>query len=237
MRRNDVPDPLGHLLDEDGAPLRDVADDLRAMFVEDPDPAVATVHLARIVETAAEHAHQAPVPPTLGQQWRRRAAHVFGLTTVKLALGAGIAVAATSGLAATGNLPDPVQRVVSDSVARIGVHWPAPPAAEIDPPAGTTPPDADDAGPVAPPATPPPPDDAASPPVSPTPALDEASPTTSIPEPLPTPSFVPSPEAPTPTPPVAPGPPEEPSSDPPGPPVREPSPATSHPAPQPDEAR
>lgn len=88
---------------------------------------VAQRHLAEITALAAEHGHAvatAPVPT-----WRSRMRRLAGLTIVKVAAGAGVAAAATTGgLAAGGHLPDRVQAVVADGADWIGIDLPRPAA-------------------------------------------------------------------------------------------------------------
>lgn len=85
---------------------------------------VARTHIDAITVLATTHAHRAPAPAA---GWRMRVRRVAGLTVVKVALGAGVAAAATTGgLAATGNLPDSVQQVVSDGARRVGIQIPQP---------------------------------------------------------------------------------------------------------------
>lgn len=84
---------------------------------------VVHAHLDAITALAAAHAHRAPV---VAGGWRVRLRRVAGLTAAKVALGAGVAAAATGGLAATGNLPDSVQQVVSDGAGRVGIQLPQP---------------------------------------------------------------------------------------------------------------
>jgi hypothetical protein len=114
------PREIDRLLAEDGQPpvdsrvrslLRTLRDDLR----RPPSDEVAERHLARIFE-AARHA---PERLTL----RGRAAHfmtrLMAATTVKVVIGATAAVAATSGIAATVNVPDPVQQIANVVVRTI----------------------------------------------------------------------------------------------------------------------
>lgn len=123
---------------------------------------IAHAHLDAITALAATHTHQASVP-AVPAGWRTRLRRVVGLTAVKVALGAGVAAAATTGgLAATGNLPGPVQQVVSDGARRVGIQLPQPsdpPAAEDQPdePQGT-----EEVVPTPPAPPPPPPTDDAS---------------------------------------------------------------------------
>ncbi len=86
---------------------------------------VAARHLAAITALAAEHVHGAARPPA--PTWRSRMRRVAGLTIVKVAVGAGVAAAATTGgLAAGGNLPDPVQGAVADGASWVGIDLPRP---------------------------------------------------------------------------------------------------------------
>jgi hypothetical protein len=86
---------------------------------------VAEQHLAAITALATEHAHVAARPPS--PTWRSRMRRVAGLTIVKVAVGAGVAAAATTGgLAAGGHLPAPVQDAVADGVGWIGIDLPRP---------------------------------------------------------------------------------------------------------------
>lgn len=66
--------------------------------------------------------------PTAGPRRRRRGRRVLALTTAQLVLlGGAAAAAATGGLAATGSLPAPVQQVVHEVGARVGIGVPAAP--------------------------------------------------------------------------------------------------------------
>lgn len=132
-RRND--DELDRLLHAaepgDRAILAEALRTLRADLDERPDPDVAERHLAAITAAAADAAHA----PSAGSAaparapWRARLRRLAGLTAVKVALGVGAAAAATgTGLATTGNLPDPAQRVVADVAERIGIDLPRPDA-------------------------------------------------------------------------------------------------------------
>lgn len=104
------------------AALTTAGDDLASTPVPDE---VAERQLAAIASLAAEHAHTVPAVPAVGTR-PRRVRRVLGLTAVKLGLAAGVAAATTGGLAATGSLPDPVQRVVSDGAGHIGINLPSP---------------------------------------------------------------------------------------------------------------
>lgn len=66
--------------------------------------------------------------PPSDQRRRRRGRRVLALTTAQLVLlGGATAAAATGGLAATGSLPAPVQQVVHEVGARVGIGVPAAP--------------------------------------------------------------------------------------------------------------
>jgi hypothetical protein len=108
-------------------------------LAEAPTDAVASAHLAAIHEAAATHAHAGPTAAVAARPWPVRVRRVLGLTAVKVALGVGVAAAATGGLAAGGNLPDPVQGVVSDGARWFGIEVPPPTPrdrAPIEVPAG-----------------------------------------------------------------------------------------------------
>lgn len=134
------PDHLDRLLSGDGSgndALGAFLATAQRSLTAPPDDATAQRHLTAIVEAAQEHAHQAPlVAPAAGRSWRSRIAQVFGYTATKIAVGVGVAAAATGGLAATDTLPDPVQRAVSTGAAYIGVDFPYPEdrLAELDTP-------------------------------------------------------------------------------------------------------
>lgn len=64
---------------------------------------------------------------TPGRLARRRGRRVLALTTAQLLLLGGATAAATGGLAATGSLPAPVQQVVHEVGARMGIGVPAAP--------------------------------------------------------------------------------------------------------------
>lgn len=87
---------------------------------------VADRHLAAIHAAATEHAHGAAVVVSGTAGLGARVRRVLGLTGVKVALAAGVAAAATGGLAAGGNLPPPAQRVISEGASWFGVHLPSP---------------------------------------------------------------------------------------------------------------
>lgn len=103
--------------------------------LQDVPPDLANGHLAAITSLASEHAHQAPAPALApAPSWGSRLRRVAGLTAFKVAVGAGVAVAGTTGgLAATGHLPAPVQQVVSDGAGWFGLDLPAPTTEAVDP--------------------------------------------------------------------------------------------------------
>lgn len=85
------------------------------------DPATRAASLERVLQAAQGVA-------TAGTAPRRRGRRVLALTTAQLVLLGGAAAAATTGgLAATGSLPAPVQQVVHEVGARVGIGVPAAP--------------------------------------------------------------------------------------------------------------
>jgi hypothetical protein len=116
----------------DHSPRPDATDPVQAVFAQLRDVAptadVRDRHLtAMLAEVrAAGGALAADGDRGLGW-WGRRARTTLGLTGVKLLVAATAAAATTGGgLAATGNLPDPVQQVVADAGERIGLRFPVP---------------------------------------------------------------------------------------------------------------
>lgn len=108
-----------------------VVEALRRTVPQAPPADVREQHLAAIAQAAAAAGHEVPdtVPAGWAQRWGTRARRVVALTAVKVGLsGAAVALAAGGGLAATGNLPDPAQRVVADVAERAGVTLPRPDA-------------------------------------------------------------------------------------------------------------
>ncbi|MDX1621409.1 MAG: hypothetical protein R3320_10490 [Nitriliruptorales bacterium] len=129
-KHKDRPDALDRLLAgeaEDGA-LGSFLAEARSSLTTPADEVTSARHLAATVAEARKHAHTVPAaaPVTRTARWRGRVAQVFGYTATKIALGVGVAVAATGGLAATDTLPDPAQRVVSTGASYIGVDFPYP---------------------------------------------------------------------------------------------------------------
>lgn len=129
MKDRQRPDHLDRVLAAEGsgddAALGELLSRVRDSLVTPPGESTASRHLAELTRLAAEHAHEEPVVG-VASTWRRRVAHVFGYTATKVALGVGVAAAATSGLAATDSLPEPAQRVVSTGASYIGVDFPYP---------------------------------------------------------------------------------------------------------------
>ncbi len=110
--RGEVPDEVA-----------DILDGIRWEYRQAVPNDVAATHLRAILAASAE----VGTSPTTRDRWARRLRRVSAIGALKLAAGATAAVAATgSGLAVTGNLPDPAQQVVSDVGARIGLDLPAP---------------------------------------------------------------------------------------------------------------
>lgn len=109
-----------------------VLDDVRAAYRRPVPNHVAAGHLRMMLAAAAE-----TPPPSARERWALRARRAGAIGAVKIALTATAAAAATgSGLAAGGHLPDPVQQVVADTVARVGLSIPAPAASVVPRDAG-----------------------------------------------------------------------------------------------------
>jgi hypothetical protein len=77
---------------------------------------MAARHLAAMVEAASAGGPVAAGVPAVRRRFSRRAVVAIGMTAGLFATG--------SALAATGNLPDPVQNVVSHAADNVGIHWP-----------------------------------------------------------------------------------------------------------------
>lgn len=115
---------------------------LRAAYLAAPAPEVEERHVAAIVKAArlipdkgdpvvrpASKAHGPGWQVSGLPKWRRTRVmltQLFATLTAKIAAGAVAAVAATSGLAVAGALPDPAQQAVSDAAARVGITLPSP---------------------------------------------------------------------------------------------------------------
>lgn len=118
-------DLVAGLRRDDQEQLAEALEGLRDELLAAPSDEVAATHLAAMVEVAdAGPAPAAPASRSLS--WGQRTRRVLGLTAVKVAIGAGVAVAGTGGLAAADQLPDPVQDAVSKVASWVGVDLPAP---------------------------------------------------------------------------------------------------------------
>lgn len=105
--------------------LAQVLRELRSQLASPPSEDVARDHLATITAAANEAAHEAPSVAPVGRlrRWGRRAAAAGAL---KIATAATVAAAASGGgLAASGNLPQPVQQQVSEVLSQVGITVPA----------------------------------------------------------------------------------------------------------------
>jgi hypothetical protein len=73
-------------------------------------------------------------------RWRRRAALTTLMSSIvaKVAFATVAVASTTGGLAATGNLPDPAQQVLSDVALRVGIHIPVPAGPQLGPPVTET---------------------------------------------------------------------------------------------------
>lgn len=141
--RND--DELRRLLGGGPIPAEDeqlaqVLRELRSALSSRPPEDVAEDHLAAITAAAADAAHGAPTVAPVGRlrRWGRR---VSAAGALKIATAATVAAAATGGgLAASGDLPQPVQERVSDVLSRVGITVPSGETADGQPDEiGTTP--------------------------------------------------------------------------------------------------
>jgi hypothetical protein len=123
---------------EDGDAVAEFIDRLRSESTSDGP---APEGLARLLAAEARSAAQiAPARPSSGRigplparKWRKPAMISAFLSTLlgKLTV-AGVALAAsTSGLAATGNLPDPAQAWASEALSNIGIEIPDPNDVEL----------------------------------------------------------------------------------------------------------
>lgn len=134
--------------------VRALLSGLRADLRREPPPAVVERHLSAIHSAARQAAHGVHVP--LG--WRARLGQLLAATTVKVVIASTAAAAATGGLAATGNLPEPVGRVVANVAAQVGVQLPrvndlareGPDAEDVEVAVAPGPDDPPDAPPAAP---------------------------------------------------------------------------------------
>lgn len=85
----------------------------RHAFVEEPSASAAQQHLTSIMASAIILAHdedEIAAPAVLS--WRTRVGQLMAATTAKIVVGAVAATATTTGLAASGALPKPVEHVV-----------------------------------------------------------------------------------------------------------------------------
>jgi hypothetical protein len=121
--------PEGDGIDDLAAFVRGV----QATYVAPPGGDAARSHIAAAAAAAREVAASGaavagpgvPVQvPTLPTRWRRRTAFGVSVATMTLSISAA-AIAATGGLAAKGDLPGPVQRVVSHAASGVGISWPS----------------------------------------------------------------------------------------------------------------
>jgi len=94
-----------------------IAADLRAAFLVEPDPVTTDRHVAAMV--AASEARRAPSVIALATHRSRKALVAAGVAGVVLLGSAGVA-------AASGNLPDPLQRAVASACRPVGIVLPVP---------------------------------------------------------------------------------------------------------------
>ncbi len=126
---------MGDVMEDEGLGLSPAEEaivaDLRAAFLIEPDPDTARRHVAAMV--AAREARQAPSVLSLAAHRSRKALVAAGLAGAVVLGSAGVA-------AASGSLPDSLQRVVASVGRPVGIHLPVPAAA---PPTPTQPTDSD----------------------------------------------------------------------------------------------
>jgi len=125
--------------DEGNAVVREAIGRLRSAHDAEepgsPDLAAALAdEAARASEGAASRARQRRTSQPLLPKWRRRAVISAFLSTLlgKLTVTGAAVALATSGLAATGNLPDPAQAAIAKAMSKVGIEIPAP-AADLVP--------------------------------------------------------------------------------------------------------
>lgn len=125
--------------------------DVRAVYTTPPDVATEARHVAAMVETAhlltdkgdpvarpASKAH-GPDSQASGLPTRRRIVQgQFQRLSVRFAVGLVALVGATSALAVTGALPDPLQRALADAASTVGVSLDSASGSSISSSAGDT---------------------------------------------------------------------------------------------------
>ncbi|HEX2053731.1 MAG TPA: hypothetical protein VHJ78_08420 [Actinomycetota bacterium] len=133
-RQDPLEERFEHLLREQvstGAPdaMSGLVGDLRRAYARPLPMEVQNRQIASLVEAGREASASRPAP------WRRRMNGVWyrfsqrfiaGSVVGKVILAASVATAATTGMAATGNLPDPMQIAISAAASHIGVSIPTP---------------------------------------------------------------------------------------------------------------
>lgn len=123
MYDDDLRDALDEATGPDDHRLRSMLRVLRSELSQPPSREVASRHLAAIME-AVRTTRPDPVTLTLRQRVTGRVGRLMAATTVKVALGATAAAAATGGLAAGGVLGEPVKDIVHVMAESVGVPLP-----------------------------------------------------------------------------------------------------------------
>lgn len=96
-----------------------------ADFSEAVPGAVAASHIAAATVAAAAHLGRQPAAAPIGRPRRRLLVRgALSGITAKVILGTAVALAATGGAAATGILPGPVQSLIADGAAHLGLDLP-----------------------------------------------------------------------------------------------------------------
>jgi len=107
---------------------------VRETFIAPPSPEAARAHIAAAAAAAASAAGEVgpaarkatPSPAPARSRWRRRTVFGMSVATMTLSLsGLALAATATGGLvAAHGDLPGPIQRVVAQAASGVGITIP-----------------------------------------------------------------------------------------------------------------
>ncbi len=101
------------------AELRALLDRLASTATDPVPPEVRAHELEGLLVAVSARTASSATPP-----WRRRLRSLAAMTSAKVVLAAGVAVAGTGGLAATGSLPDAAQELAHDLGQHVGVGFP-----------------------------------------------------------------------------------------------------------------
>jgi hypothetical protein len=115
--------------------LSNLVTDLRQAYVAPFAPQVQNGHIGDLVMAVRQASANQPSPfrSRLNGVWYRLSKRfVAGSLVGKIVLASSVAMAATTGMAATGHLPNNIQMAVSQAAAQIGVSIPQPPPAPVN---------------------------------------------------------------------------------------------------------